>query len=341
VGIDGFVLFNEAMDRFKAADVDFGQNRWETWVRCGLMEQAERIPGTNQHGFRPDQWNRLLMLVFIDSELFGRKSPEAVAYYAALRGIDVPANLVADHLVKGICTFYSLVRRRLIRQSNGRYDPRMLAEPDVRKLAAKSAEDILRIIPIRNRVKRMITKQFAEELSFVMIQTIYDVHPSPSVGAVIRRVANGLFKAPAALGARLIQKVLNSEGARFVDPQIGSNKIMEEIRSTQRDRPQLILRACRDSGIAFAALTKTFGLEEQGQNGRLLNDLTGTARENARTFYAFLPLVSAYLLAWNLDFPNSRPLAMLRKSEGAEFENKVRRLDRITERYRDRLGKGL
>jgi hypothetical protein len=55
----------------------------------------------------------------------------------------------------------------------------------------------------------------------------------------------------------------------------------------------------------------------------------------------WLPLVSAYLLAWNLDFPNSRPLAMLRKSEGAELENKVRRLDRITERYRDRLGKGL
>jgi hypothetical protein len=339
VEVDGFVLFCEAMERFKAAGVDFGENRWETWVRCGLMERTERIPGTNFYGFRLEQWTRLKTLVFIDSQLLGRKSPEAVAYYAALWGIEVPANLVADHLVKSISTFYSLMRRRLIRQSNGRYDPRMLAEPDVRKLAAKSAEDILRISPIRNRVKRAFARQFAEELSFVIIQTTYDVRPSPSIEAVIRRVANAIFKAPAALGARLIRKVLDNEGARFVDPQIGNNRILEEIRSTQRDQPELILRACRDSGIAFAALTRAFGLEEQHQNGHPPNELTGTARENARTFYALLPLASAYLLAWNLDFPKSQALAMLRKSEGAEFEYQLRRLDRISEWQRRRLEK--
>ena len=342
MAVEGFVLFGEAMDRFKAAGVDFGENRWETWVRCGLMDRTERIPGTNQYGFRPEQWERFRMLVYIYSRLYGRKSPDAVAYYAALWGIDVPPKLVADHLVKSIHTFYGLMGRRLIRQSNGRFDPRMLTEPDVRKLAGKGAEDILRLTPIRNKMKRMFARQIIEELHFVILQTIYDVRPSPSINAVIRRVANGIFVAPAgALGARLIRKILDAEGRRFVDPKIGENRILTEIEDTLRDQPQLILTACRDSGLAFAAANRALGLENQKHQVRPPEELKGTERETVRTVYALLPLISAYLLAWNLDFPNSRALSMLRKSEGAEFESAVRRADRISEWYRQRLRRGL
>ena len=326
------------MERFKKAGVAFGENRWETWVRCGLMERADRIPGTNQYGFGPEQWERFRMLVFLYSQLYGRKSPEAVAYYAALSGIDVPPKLVADYLVKSIHTFHSLMGRRLIRQSNGRFDPRMLTEPDVRKLARKAAEDILRITPIRNRIKRAFAKQFAEELSFVMIQTIYDVRPSPSINAVIRRVANGLFVSPAgALGAKLIRKVLDVEGGRFVDPRVGNNRILKEIKDTLRDQPQLILTACRDSGLAFAAANRALGIENQTQQERPSEDLKGAARENVRSAQAFLPWVSAYLLAWNLDYPKSRALAKLRETQGAVFESAVRRVDRITEWQKRRL----
>ncbi|MFY9737680.1 MAG: hypothetical protein WAK11_01380, partial [Candidatus Cybelea sp.] len=105
------MLFGDAMERIKKAGFNFSQDRWETWVRCGLMERAERIEGSNSYGLKPAQWEKLKRLVSIDSQLFGRHSPEAVAYYAALWGIEVPPDLVADYMVKGIYTFYRTMRR--------------------------------------------------------------------------------------------------------------------------------------------------------------------------------------------------------------------------------------
>ena len=144
VGTDGFIPFGEAMARVRKVAPDFSRDRWDTWLRRGLMTRAQRIPGTNDYGFTPDQWRRLQVLVYIDSHLFGRKSPEAVAYFAALSGIEVPADLIADHMEKSIRAFYKYLRRRLIQQSSGRYDPRMLNESDARKLAQRMADDITR-----------------------------------------------------------------------------------------------------------------------------------------------------------------------------------------------------
>lgn len=282
------------------------------------------------------------MLLAIDHQLFGRKSPDAVAYYAALWGIDVPVNLVADHLVKSIETFYSLLRRRLIRQHSNILNLHELDEPDVRRLAKTASKDVLRIVSIKNPIKRALMKQFAEALCFVTVKIIYDVKPLPSFPEAMRKVANGIFQAPvAALSARFLHKALRSEGPRFVDPTMGRNKILDEIRTTERNRPQLILQACRDSGSAFAAATRAFGLEQLQRNGRPPNDLKGPARDNVRTIYAFLPLVSAYFLAFNLDSPKSRFLSMLRTSGGIELERQIKRLDNFSEWQRRRLEKGL
>jgi hypothetical protein len=341
VANDGWVLFGDATERIKKAGFKFSQDRWEAWVRCGLMERAERIEGSNGYGLRPAQWEKLKRLVSIDSQLFGRRSPEAAAYYAALWGIDVPPDLVADYMIKGIYTFYRTMRRRIIQQSNGKLDPRMLAESDVYKLAKKSAGDLVLIMPkIRNPIKRMMLRQFAETLTFMSLCIIYDVKASRSLVGVIRSISNGIFTpATAALGARLLRKVIERERWRFVDPDMGDNRILEEVRAAQRDHPELILRACRDSGLVFAASIRGFGLEEQQSKGQPPNDAKGNARENARAFYAMVPMTSAFFLTMILDNPKDPFLMLLRRDEGANFEAQIRRLDRITEWQRRRLEK--
>lgn len=335
------MLFSDAMERIKKAGFKFGQDRWETWVRCGLMERAERIEGTNSYGFRLERWEKLKRLVSIDSQLFGRRFPEAVAYYAALWGIDVPPDLVADYMIKGIYTFYRTMRRRIIQQSNGKLDPRMLVESDIFKLAKKGASDTMKIVPkIRNPIKRMMLRQFVETLTFMSMCIIYDVKASRSLVGVVRSISNGIFTAAtAALGARLLRKVIERERWRFVDPDMGNNKILEEVRAAQRDHPELILRACRDSGLVFAASIRGFGLEEEQSKGRPPNDATGTARENARALYAMIPMTSAFFLTMILDNPKDPFLMLLRRDEGADFEAQIRRLDRITEWQRRRLEK--
>ena len=330
------------MARVQKVAPDFSRDRWETWLRRGLMMRAQRIPGTNDYGFAPDQWRRLQALVDIDSQLFSRKSPEAVAYFAALAGIEVPVDLLADHLEKSIRAFYKYLRRRLIQQSSGRYDPRMFNETDARRLAHRMADDVIAITPIRNNAKREMAKQFAVELSFVIIQMTFNVRTSsPSVGEAVRKIASGMFMgAFATLGARHLKKMLESEGPRFVDPELGDNRLLEEIRSTQRTQPHLLAQACLDSGLAFAACERAF--EIQGRHdSRSPHNLTGTAREHARGFYWFLPMVSAYFLTFALDYPQSQFLELVRRSNGAVLEQKVRRLNRVTEWRRRRLGRGL
>jgi hypothetical protein len=233
------------------------------------------------------------------------------------------------------------MRRRIIQQSNGKLDPRMLAESDVYKLAKRGAGDLMLLMPkIRNPIKRMMLRQFAETLTFMSLCIIYDVKASRSLVDVVRRVANGIFTAAtAAMGARLLRKVIERERWRFVDPDMGDNKIVEEVRAAQRNHPQLILRACRDSGLVFAASIRGFGLEEEQSTGRPPNDAKGNARENARAFYAMVPMTSAFFLTMILDNPKDPFLMLLRRDEGADFEAQIRRLDRITEWQRRRLEK--
>jgi hypothetical protein len=335
------IPFGEALETIRKARLTFGQNRWESWLRCGLVQAAERIPGTNSYGLPLDQWERLKRLVVIDHQLFGRKSPEAVAYFAALWGIDVPVALVAQHLIKSVHTVYGITRRWLIRQSSGFLDPRDLYEEDIRRLSVKAARDVLKIVLVKNPIKRTIAKQFIEEVYFVVLQTVYSARPFPSIGASIRRVANGIFRAPTvALGARFLRNALKSEGPRFVDPAIGDNQILREIDSTQRDQPHLILRACRDSGLALLAVRRGFGNKDEHPPGPPPK-LTGAARENARFFYAVIPMFSAFFLAINLDNPKNRFLTILRTSEGKLLEEQVRRFDRIVEWHSRRLERGL
>lgn len=335
--------FGEAMRQIKDAGFRFGQNRWETWVDSGLMDKAKRIPGTNDHGFSAEQWEKLKRLIVIDSQLFGRKSPQAIAYYAATSGLDVPPRLVADHIVSSIHTFYRTLRRRIIQQSSGRRDPRMLSESDALKLAKKAASDIVQLMPrIRNPAKRFALGQFTEAVAFVIISAAYAVKMPRTFGESVRSIANGLFhRSSAALGATMLRKSLERTRNELVDPTFGSNKLIEVVQIALATNPLLILRACRDSGIVFESSIKGFGLTERHRRGRPPNDAKGTARENARAFYALLPMVSALFLSMNIDNPNNRFLMMLRKDEGAAFAQHVRRLDRVAEWQQRRLEKGL
>jgi hypothetical protein len=338
-----WIPFGEAMERIERARFSFSQDRWETWVRCRLVEPAARIPGTNSYGLRRQQWMKLKVLIAIDSQLFGRRSPEAIAYFAATLGVEVPADLVADYIVSSIHTYYTLLRRRIIQQSSGRRDPRMLTESDVHKLAKKTASDFMAMLPrIRNPAKRFALDQLARSAAFMMLCIAYDVKPPGSLSETVRSIANGIFRgSAAALGAAMLRRVLERESGRFVDPQFGENKIIQEVLETQRKAPALLLRACRDSGLALQASIKGFGLEENQRKGRPPNHLKGTARENARAFYALLPMSTGFFLSMNLDNPNDAFLTMLRTDEGAKLESVVRRLDRASEWQRRRLERGL
>lgn len=138
----------------------------------------------------------------------------------------------------------------------------------------------------------------------------------------------------------MLRKALEKERERYVDPTVGNNKIVREIRSTARERPELILRSCRDTGLGFTATQRAFGLENL-EKRRPPNHLKGTARDTVRAFYAMFPLGMAILLTFNLDDPESKFLAFLRKNEGAEFEDYVRRWGRITDWQQDRWERGL
>jgi hypothetical protein len=339
--VGGMLPFSEAMALTKKAGFNFGVDRWELWVKRSLVERAERIPGTNLYGLQPQQWARLKMLIVIDHQLYGRKSPDGVAYFAAVSGIDVPADLVAAYISKSLKTFYGLLRRRAVQISNGRVDPRTMVESDARKLAGAMAADLLRIVKIRNPIKRQFLKQFTDELSFVVVCMTYNVLPNRSLVNVFRRIANAIFTAGTApLAAQRLRRVLDSERARLVDPTVGDNKILKEIDIASRNDPGLLLRACHDSGLAFASAQRAFGSDRTSPR-RPPSDLKGAARDTVRTFYALLPMISALFLAFNLDDPESKFLINLRRSQGATFERNLRRLDRITEWQRRRLEKGL
>lgn len=331
------------MEQINRTRFSFSQDRWETWVRCRLIDPAERIPGTNNYGLRPRQWAKLKVLIAIDNQLFGRRSPDAIAYFAATLGVEVPADLVADYIVGSIHTFYTLMRRRIIQQSSGRRDPRMLVENDVHKLAKKTAGDFMAMLPrIPNPAKRFSLDQLAQSAAFITICIAYDVKPPRSLGETVRSIANGIFHgSAAALGAAMLRRVLERESGRFVDPQFGENKTIQEVREAQQKAPALILRACRDSGLALQASIKGFGLEDNQRKGQPPNNLKGTARENARAFYALLPMSTGFFLSMSLDNPNDAFLTMLRKDEGAKLESVVRRLDRVSEWQRRRLERGL
>jgi hypothetical protein len=301
------------------------------------------MPGSNKYGLRAEQWMKLKTLIVIDSQIFGRRSPEVIAYFAATLGVDVPANLVADHIVASIHTFYTVMRRRIIQQSSGRLDPRMLTESDVHKLAKKAADDVAGVLPrIRNPAKRFAFNQFAQSIAFMTICIAYDVKPPRSLGETIRSIAKGVFSgSTASLGATMLRRIIERERGRFVDPQFGDNKMIQEVRETERKAPALLLRACRDSGLAWQASVKGFGLEERQGKGRPPNDLKGVARENARAFYALLPISTGFFLSMSLDNPNDSFLALLRKDEGEKLASEVQRLDRISEWQRRRLERGV
>lgn len=336
----GFMPFPAAMEMIRKARFGFGPDRWELWVKRGLMDRAERIPGTNLYGLRPEQWMRLKRLIIIDHHLFGRKSPEAVAYFAALTGTQVPPELVAAHLCSGIEKYFTLMRRRMLQISNRRIDPRMMVESDARKLASMITNDLLKVVKIGNAVKREIARQFFDEANFVIVCMTYNVLPTRSLGNVLRTIGKAIFTAgTATVGAQALRKMLEGERERFVDPTIGENKILKEIEATLRDQPALILRACLDTGIAFAAMQRGFGIVAPTRPKRPPGKLTAKEREAERTFNAIVPLASSYLLAWNLDYPSSKALAALRRSGGAELERTVRRLDRISEWSRRRWEK--
>jgi len=340
--IDGFLPFGEAMTIIKKAGFDFGVDRWELWVKRGLMQRAERIPGTNLYGFREPRWGRLQRLIMIDHQLFGRKSPEAVAYFAAIWGAEVPATLVAKHMSKSLTSFYALLRRRFAQLSNGRIDPRSIVESDARKAASLMSADLLKIVNIRNPIKRQFAKQFFDEVSFAVICVTYNVLPNRSLTNVMRRIANGIFTAgTAGLAARWLRKVLDSERERFTDPTVGNNKILREIEATAHDRPDLLLQACRDSGLVFAAGQRAFGMTNTGPVRAPPKNLKGNARDTARTFYALLPMISALFLIFNLDDPESKVLIKLRQSQGADLEKDLRRWDRVIEWQHRRMEKGL
>lgn len=339
--VRGFLPLSEAMVLIEKSGFDFGMDRWELWVRRGLMPRSERIAGTNLYGLGADQWTRLKILIMIHRDVFGRKSPEAVAYWASLWGIEVPANLVAAHMTKSIKTFYAMMRRRNLQVSNRRIHPETMVESEARKLATTMARDLLRIANIRNAIKRQFLTQFAEEFSFLVVCMTYNVLPVNSLSNVFRKIGRALFTlGTVAAASRVLRKVVESERDRFVDPTVGHNKILKEIDVTQRDRPQLLLRACQDSGLALAAGQRAFGYDQMKRKRRT-NASNGKERETARIFFAVIPLVSAYFLAFNLEDPNSPFLATLRQSHGAVFEQQVRRLDRISEWQRRRLERGL
>jgi hypothetical protein len=231
---EGWILYPEAMARIARAGIPFGQSQWELWQHEGLIDKAKRVPGSNDYALDPDQWRRLGQLVMIYSQLFGRRSPEDVAYFASLWGLTVPVKLVARYMDKSIRAYYGVMRKRLIKYSNGKLDPRMLSQKDARKLANKTTEEMLTAMPpIRNLGKRLVFRQTMLSLTYVVFCVTYDIRAKTSLSDSIRNIANTIFEgSTASLGSSLLRKHLERERGRLVDPTIGDNALLREIQET-------------------------------------------------------------------------------------------------------------
>jgi hypothetical protein len=327
------------MARIARAGIPFGKSQWELWQRHGLIDKAHRVPGSNDYALDPAQWRRLGQLVTIYNQLFGRRSPEAVAYFASLWGLSVPVDLVARHLDKSIQAYYTLMRLRLIKQSNGKLDPRMLKEKDARKLANNTAEEMLAATPpIRNLGKRLALRQCILSLSYVIVCVTYDIRAKTSFVNSIRNIAEAVFEgSTASLGSSLLRKHIERERGRLVDPVIGDNALLREIRETAETKPEMLLRACRDAGLLFAASKTGFGYDDSPPPKIDPNAAKGKARETARMIFSLLPVVTAFLLTFILDDPDNKFLSLLREDEGAKFTKLVARLDRMNLRQLQRL----
>jgi len=328
---EGWILYPDAMARIARTGIRFGQNQWELWQRHGLIDRAHRVPGSNDYALDPDQWLRLGQLVTIYNQMFGRRSPEAVAYFASLWGLNVPVDLVASHLDKSIRAYYTLMRERLIKQSNGKLDPRMLTNRDVGKVAKKAADEMLAMVPpIRNLGKRLVLRQAVLSFSYVIVSVTYNVPAKTSFVRSIRDIGNAIFdRSTASLGSSLLRKHLERERGRLVDPVIGDNALLREIRETAETKPEMLLRACRDAGLLFAASKTGFGYDDSPPPKIDPNATKGKARETARMIFALLPVITAFLLTFILDDPDSKFLTLLREDEGAKFTKLVARLDRM------------
>jgi hypothetical protein len=326
------VPLSEALQRIRKAGFKYSPDRWETWVGSGLVRKAERIEGTNSYGITQREWKRLQLLVITDSQLFGRRSPGAIAYFAALWGIDVPVDLVTDHIEDSVRTMYRMMRR-FIKQQTGRVvDPSDMQESDIARFARTWAKHLSTIFPpIRNPLKRAIANEVATTMVFVMLSAMYNVERPRSFFSSVRRIADAIFTGPTvALGARFLRTIIERESQRLIDPDIGTNKMLVELRTVEREDPELILRACRDSGLAYAAAQRAFGYDQNPPRRPDPATMTAREKEAARMFYALLPTVTGYFLTMLIDNPKDRFLSVLRKDEGKTFTEYLRRLDRVT-----------
>jgi hypothetical protein len=340
--IPQLVPLRMALGLLKERGYDFGENRWETWLSCKLMTPASRIPGTNSYGLTQDQWVRLQQLVHLDSLQPGRRRPQAIAYFAALLGLDVPAVLVARHLDEQFRIYYRSIRRRLIDQSNGRYDPHMLTARSLRNLSSKTAVEIIEALPPCHPIKRALFLQLLEAFTTAIFSAMYDVKPQALGDMSLRQIAEWLFRAPhKLLGRKLLSKVFDREKLRIVDPALCDNRLLSQLHTMRREQPEQLLLAVRDSGIFFDRCIRVFGPGRRETVLVNVNELKGRAKENARSIYALFPVLSLFFVSMQIDYPDSEAMLKLRASDGAELEAYLRKWHRLSGPLAKRLQRSL
>jgi hypothetical protein len=322
----------DAFERLESANLRLTESSWELWVARGLIDRAQRIAGTNDYGLDHEQWRRLKLFASIHNQLDGRPSPEAIAYYTAFWGIDVTPNLVAAYIAKSIRSYYKAMRRRIVKQSNGRLDPRMMQESDARKLGKKIASETMQGLPrIRNMAKRTLLKQTLETLFFVLVCITYEIEPDRSIPGALRNLANGLFKSEMVpVGATFLRKALDSERRRLVDPEAGENQIIEDLGKMIHECPELILRGCNDSRLLLSGSAKGFGFDKTPP--------PEPSPSAAQMFRLARPFISGLLISFNYENPKSKFLTFIRRDEGGAVEEQARRMDRIAMWHARKLG---
>jgi hypothetical protein len=86
--------------------------RLEGFYKAQLLSELQRIAGTTQRGFTPEQANRFLLLLWL-CKVLPKPRPPALAFWLCWYGFnDVPPELVCEHVERIVLSYIRLLRRQ-------------------------------------------------------------------------------------------------------------------------------------------------------------------------------------------------------------------------------------
>jgi hypothetical protein len=222
-GLSELVPLNDALGQ-----VRISEDKWQRYVRWGLMRRPETIPGTNRLGITRRRVERLRQLLAIEKALPGRPTERKLAFWFAFKGAEIlRPELAAEYIDTGIRQFFGALRRELRLFLPVGYDLRNLrAGPQTQRLGQRFADFVLRQSRLKlNDAQHHFFYQWLSHLFTILLETVYTDVPKRSLALRLRPVADPMFDDPSMARpfADEFARFLIEYGSEFRDPDTGQN----------------------------------------------------------------------------------------------------------------------